>query len=96
MNEVISDFTFWLLIAWIFGPAIICYIMALDKHRNTLIWVLAGMVFGVFTIIVLYFLPKLPGKVYNIPKDNKIDRKLKLFTYLKEIKEAKSNKSNIQ
>lgn len=43
----------WLACAWI------CYALAKDKNRNEFAWLLGGVLFGVFAVIVIALLPKL-------------------------------------
>jgi len=92
MIDLQSDSVFWLLLCWIFIPPVFCFFMARSRRRSSLLWVISGMVFGIMAIVVLYFLPKLPLKKYNVHKDNVFDTKLKLYQTLEEMKEAKQKR----
>jgi uncharacterized membrane protein YedE/YeeE len=63
--------------------------MARSRRRSSLLWVIAGMIFGIIAVILLYFLPKLPLKKYNVHKDSVLNTKLKLYQTLEEMNEAK-------
>lgn len=47
------------ILIWI-GTIFGCYTIALDKNRSTIGWVLAGLFFGVFALILLAILRPLP------------------------------------
>jgi hypothetical protein len=47
------------------------------------------MVLGIVAPVLLYFLPKLPGKQYIVAKDNRLDSKLKLYKTLEEMNQSK-------
>lgn len=94
MYDLITDPLFWLILGWAFLPSIVCYYMALKKRRSTLFWLLAGLVLmGWIAVLILYFLPELPPKKYNIEKPSRIDSKLKMYQTLSEMKEEKEKKT---
>jgi hypothetical protein len=94
MMDLLSDYGFWLVLFWAFVPGVLCYLMAMKKRRSTLFWILAGLTFGWIAVLILYFLPKLPPKEYNIEKKDKIYAKLKMYETLNEMREAKEKKEN--
>jgi hypothetical protein len=77
MIELLSDMGFWLVLFWSFGPAILCYLMALKKRRSTLLWLILGLILGWIGFLILYFLPKLPPKKYIIEKPDKLNERRK-------------------
>ena len=89
MMDYLTDPLFWILLGWVFLPAVVCYFLALKKRRSTLFWLLAGMVLGLIGIFVLYFLPPLPMKSYKIHKDDRLDTKLKMYQNLEEMQHSK-------
>jgi hypothetical protein len=93
MIELISDMGLWLFLFWSFGPAILCYFMALKKRRSTLLWLIIGLILGWIGVLILYLLPKLPPKKYHIEKHDKIDSKLKMYQALGEMREEKEKKN---
>ena len=93
MLDSISDSVFWLLLCWVFIPPVFCFFMARTRRRSTFFWVLAGMVLGIIAPVLLYFLPKLPGKKYIVTKDNRLDSKLKLYKTLEEMNQSKQKTS---
>jgi predicted membrane channel-forming protein YqfA (hemolysin III family) len=93
MLEYLTDPLFWIILVWVFLPAILCYLLALKKRRSTLLWLLAGIFLGWIGVLILYFLPKLSTK-YNIPKTDRMDAKLKMYRELEEMREAKLKPEN--
>ncbi len=89
MAESIFDSGIWLLLCWVFISPVICFFLARSKNRNSLFWVIAGLVFGFIPVIVLYFLNKIE-KNYNVVKKDRIDSKVNLLENLKEFEESKS------
>jgi len=89
MLESILDSGFWLLLCWIFISPVICFFQARSKHRSSLFWVIAGLIFGFISVIVLYYLPKLKKK-YTVENNDRIDSKLKMYENLKELEKSKS------
>lgn len=89
MIDLLSDMSFWLVLFWSFGSAILCYLMALKKRRSTLLWLILGLTLGWLGVLILYLLPKLPPKKYNIGKPDKFDSKLKMYQTLSEMREEK-------
>ena len=92
MLEYLTDPLFWIILGWVFLPAVLCYFLAIKKRRSTLFWLLAGMFLGWIAVLILYFLPKLIHK-YNIEKQDKIDTKLKMYQILSEMREEKEKKN---
>jgi hypothetical protein len=45
-------------IFWIFWT-VLCGIIANNKNRNVIGWVLIGLIFGIFAVIILALLPKI-------------------------------------
>jgi multisubunit Na+/H+ antiporter MnhB subunit len=90
MLESITDSGFWLLLSWIFISPVICFFQAHSKNRSSLFWVIAGLVFGFISVIVLYFLPKKPGKKYTAENNDRIDSKLNMYGNLKELEKSRS------
>ena len=93
MADLLSDSVFWLLLCWIFIPPVFCFFMATSRRRSTFFWVFGGMIFGIIAPVLLYFLPKLPGKKYIDTKDNRFDSKLKLYKTLEEMNQSKQKRS---
>ena len=92
MLEYLTDPLFWIILGWVFLPAVLCYFLAIKKRRSTLFWLLAGMFLGWIAVLILYFLPKLIHK-YNIEKQDKIDTKLNMYQTLNEMREEKEKKN---
>jgi hypothetical protein len=92
MIDLMSDSVFWLFLCWIFLSPVLCFFLARSRNRSSLFWVLAGLIFGFISVIVLYFLPKLE-KQYYVDKKDRVDSKVKMYENLKEFEETKS-KSN--
>ena len=47
----------FVLLVWI-GCAVACNAMAKSKGRNSVAWTVAGLIFGVFAVVVIALLPK--------------------------------------
>lgn len=92
MLDYITDPLFWILLVWVFLPGIICYYMAVKKRRSTFLWLLIGMILGWIGVLLIYFIPKLPPKKYNIEKTDRIDSKIKMYKELEEFQQAKHKK----
>lgn len=52
------------------------------------------MILGWIGVLILYFIPKLPPKKYNIEKPDRIDAKLKMYRELEEFQQAKQKKAD--
>jgi apolipoprotein N-acyltransferase len=89
MIVLLSDIGFWLILFWVLGAAVLCYLMALKRRRSTLLWLIIGLILGWIGVLILYFLPKLPPKKYKIEKPDKFDSKLKMYQTLNDMREEK-------
>lgn len=49
------------LIIWILLAAA-CYYVAKDKNRNAVVWGILGLLFGIFALVIVALLPKLPRR----------------------------------
>jgi len=45
----------WCLFGWA------CYSLAVKKNRNTALWAVLGVLFGIFALLVILFLPPVKG-----------------------------------
>lgn len=55
MSDIVSILIMGLAI---FGPAMLCFIIARNENRNTRRWLIYGLFFGVFALIYLVFYAK--------------------------------------
>jgi len=93
MIDLLTDSLFFIFLFWVFISPVICFFLARSRNRSTLFWVIAGFVFGLISIIMLYLLPKLEKKYYADNQD-RVDSKIKMYEHIKEFTESKQNQHN--
>lgn len=89
MIDLLTDNLFLIFLFWIFISPVICFFLARSRNRNTLFWVIAGFVFGLIAIIILYLLSKIEKK-YDITKKDRLDSKVELYEKIEKYTESRT------
>jgi hypothetical protein len=95
MNDFISNNILLDIVFWFFCAFVTVLIAALMK-RNVILWMLLGIIFGVFAIIALLLLPRKRKKIYGIPHKNRMESRSWYLQIKEEFEEHKKKEISAQ
>ena len=91
MDNFLSDDAYFIIVIWLFFAAITSYLAA-KRKRNIINWLLIGILFGIFGIIIIILFPPKNKKEIEVKHTDKLNSRLKYLKIKEEFEEYKKKK----